>query len=110
MIAEKQWIALRLYHTPVLARYMHFFAVIMVLGALTTFLGQSLAGYKDVARRTVITNFIGTPATMVFTVMLLNFGLGLWGYLAAQVVSALLVLALLGMATWKLTPRPPATR
>ena len=106
MVLGRRWIADRLYHTPVLARYMHFFAAIMVLGALTTFLGHALAGYKDVARRTVITNFIGTPATMVFSVALLTFGLGLWGYLAAQVASAILVFLLLSRAIWKLTPEP----
>ena len=105
MVAGRRWIAYRLYHTPVLAGYMHFFAAIMVLGALTTFLGQALAGYKDVARRTVITNFIGTPVTMVVSVALLTMGLGLWGYLAAQVASALLVLGLLSRAVWKLTPK-----
>ena len=105
MVAGRRWIADRLYHTPVLARYMHFFAAIMVLGALTTFLGQALAGYKDVSRRTVITNFIGTPATMVLSIAFLTLGLGLWGYLAAQVASALLVLGLLARAVWKLTPR-----
>jgi O-antigen/teichoic acid export membrane protein len=105
MVAGRRWIAERLYHTPVLAQYMHFFAAIMVLGALTTFLGQALAGYKDVARRTVITNFIGTPANMVVSVALLTMGLGLWGYLAAQVASALLVLGLLARAVWKLTPK-----
>jgi O-antigen/teichoic acid export membrane protein len=105
MVAGRRWIADRLYHTPVLAQYMHFFAAIMLLGALTTFLGQALAGYKDVARRTVITNFIGTPATMVISVALLTMGLGLWGYLAAQVVSALLVFVLLTRAVWKLTPK-----
>jgi O-antigen/teichoic acid export membrane protein len=91
----------------VLAGYMHFFAAIMVLGALTTFLGQALAGYKDVARRTVITNFIGTPATMVISVALLSLGFGLWGYLVAQVASAVLVMGLLARAVWKLTPKAP---
>ena len=105
MVLCRQWIADRLYHTPALARYMHFFAAIMVLGALTTFLGQALAGYKDVARRTVITNFIGTPATMVLSVALVSLGLGLWGYLAAQVASAVLVVLLLAASIWKLTPK-----
>jgi O-antigen/teichoic acid export membrane protein len=105
MVAGRHWIAYRLYHTPALARYMHIFAAIMVLGALTTFFGQALGGYKDVARRTVITNFIGTPATMVLTVALLSLGLGLWGYLAAQVGSASLVLGLLLTAVWRLTPK-----
>lgn len=105
MVAGRRWIADRLYHTPALAGYMHFFAAILVLGSVTTFLGQALAGYKDVARRTVITNFIGTPATMVISVALLSMGLGLWGYLAAQVASAVLVLGLLAAAVWKLTPK-----
>lgn len=105
MVLARRWIADRVYHTPVLARYMHFFAAIMVMGALTTFLGQALAGFKDVARRTIITNFIGTPATMVVSVALLTFGLGLWGYLAAQVASAVLVFALMARAIWQLTPK-----
>jgi len=106
MIAARRWIALQLYHTPALAQYMHFFAAIMLTGALTSFLGQAMAGYKDVSRRTVITSFIGTPATMAFTLLLVSLGLGLRGYLAAQVGSALLVLILLARATWKLTPVP----
>src|ERR1700722_9140973 len=105
MVAGRRWIADRLYHTPALAGYMHFFAAILVLGSVTTFLGQALAGFKDVARRTVITNFIGTPATMVLSVALLSMGLGLWGYLAAQVASAVLVLGLMVAAVWRLTPK-----
>jgi len=108
MIAARRLIAGRVYHTPVLAQYMHLFAAIMVLGALTTFLGQALGGYKDVARRTVITSFIGTPATMVFSIILLALGFGLWGYLAAQIASAVLVFILLAAAIWRLTP--PAAR
>ena len=106
MVAAKRWIADRLYHTPALGQYMHFFAAIMVLGALTTFLGQALAGYKDVAlANRDYGNFIGTPATMVLSVAMLSVGLGLWGYLAAQVASAVLVLALMARMVWKLTPK-----
>ncbi len=106
MVAGRRLIAFHIYHTPLLAQYMKFFAAIMVLGAVTTFMGQALAGYKDVARRTVITNFVGTPSTMLFSVALLTCGLGLWGYLAAQIASALLVLVLITRAVWKLTPKP----
>jgi O-antigen/teichoic acid export membrane protein len=97
-------IAGRLYHTPALTAYMHFFVMIMITGALTTFLGQALAGFKDVARRTVITNFIGQSLTMALTVILLTMGYGFQGYLVAQVASAVCVVLLLGEATWKLTP------
>ena len=69
------WVAVHVYHTPALSRYLGLFALIMIFGALTGFLGQVLTGYKDVARRTVITNFIGNPLTMVFTLGLVAAGL-----------------------------------
>lgn len=104
LFAARPWIAGRLYHTPALAKYMHYFVLIMITGALTTFLGQALAGFKDVARRTVITNFIGQTLTMALTIILLTTGFGFRGYLVAQVASAAIVLLLLGEATWKLSP------
>ncbi len=98
------WTALHLYHTNALQTYLGWFAFIMVLGALNTFLGQVLAGYKDVARRTVITNFIGSPAMMVLTLGFVALGLGLRGYIVAQALGAVVVLALLAAAVWRLTP------
>jgi O-antigen/teichoic acid export membrane protein len=99
------WIAVRFYHTPALKAYLGLFALIAVVGALNAFLGQTLAGYRDVARRTVITNFVGSPVMMVLAVVLVSWGLGLRGYVAAQVASAVLVLVLLIGAVWKLTPK-----
>jgi O-antigen/teichoic acid export membrane protein len=99
------WVAVHIYHTPALSRYLSLFALIMICGALTGFLGQVLTGYKDVARRTVITNFIGSPLTMVFTLVLVGAGLSLWGYIFAQVASAFVVIVLLVIAVWKLTPK-----
>ena len=99
------WVAVRFYHAPALNRYLGLFALIMIFGALTGFLGQVLAGYKDIARRTVISNFIGSPLTMLFTLGLVGAGLGLWGYIFAQVASGFVVIVLLAIAVWKLTPR-----
>ena len=98
------WIAVRFYHTPTLSRYIGLFALMMLLGALTTFFGQVLAGYKDVTRRTIITNFIGSPLTMLLTVVLVLEGAGLRGYIVAQVASALVVFLFLLAIVWKLTP------
>ncbi len=98
------WIAVRVYHTAALSKYFGLFALIMLLGTLTTFLGQVLAGYKDVTRRTVITNFIGTPLTMALSVALIVMGFGLRGYILAQVLSAVGVLLLLSVSVLKLTP------
>jgi O-antigen/teichoic acid export membrane protein len=104
MLLMRGWVADRFYHTPALSKYMLAFAALMVLGSYTSFFGQSLAGFKDVARRTVITNFIGSPLNMLFGVGLLMLGLGLSGYLLAQIASAAITLFLLAFATWKLVP------
>lgn len=109
VVLEGPWVARHFYHTPALDPYFKFFALIMLTGALTTFFGQVLQGYKDVSRRTVITNFVGTPLMMLLTVGLVTLGTGLWGYLVAQVVGAAIVVVLLVIAVWKLSP-PPARR
>jgi O-antigen/teichoic acid export membrane protein len=85
---------------------MGLFAVIMIVGALNTFLGQVLAGYKDVARRTLITNFLGSPLTMIFTLGAFAIGWGLGGYIFAQAIAALVVMGFLFWSAWKLTPTP----
>jgi O-antigen/teichoic acid export membrane protein len=76
----------------------------MFLGAFTAFFGQVLQGYRDVLRRTFITNFVGTPLTMLLSVILIASGLALWGYIFAQFVSSCVVLLLLLGMVWKLTP------
>jgi O-antigen/teichoic acid export membrane protein len=98
------WIAVHLYHAPALDSYFWLFVPVMFLGVLNFFLGQAMAGYQDVSRRTIITHFIGTPAGMVIAVALISLGFGLTGYLAAQVASAFLVFILLGSFVWNLTP------
>jgi len=98
------WVATRFYHSPQLVQYIPLFALIMITGALTAFFSKVLAGYKEVGRRTVITRFVASPITMALAVLLIALGGGLWGYLVAQVVSAVVVMALLISLVWRLTP------
>ena len=98
------WVAARFYHSPQLVRYLPLFALIMITGALNVFLGKVLAGYKEVGRRTIITRFVASPITMAVAVLLIAVGGGLWGYLVAQIVSAVAVMALLITMVWRLTP------
>ena len=105
MITVGPWLARSLYHAPALVSYLYLFAVLLIVGAFTAFLGQVLAGYKDVALRTVITNFIGSPLNIIFGVVLLSLGFGLRGYLISQIASAVVVLMLLLVAAWRLTPK-----
>ena len=100
IVINRGWIV-SIYHTPSLRPYLLLFCVIMLLGSMNAFLGQTLAGYKDVSRRTVITNFIGTPLNMVLAIALIAAGAGLRGYIIAQVWSAAAVLVLLTIAVWR---------
>ena len=105
LVLGGNWIARNLYHAPDLAQYIPLFAVLAVLGAVNVFYCQVLAGFKDIAKRTVITNFVGSPLVIALTVLLLMFGTGMWGYLSAQIASSVVVVALLVAAARKLTPR-----
>jgi O-antigen/teichoic acid export membrane protein len=104
LLAAGPWVAADFYHAPALESYLGIFAVLLGLTGLTTFMGEVLAGYKNIARRTVIVSLIGNPAMMLTTVVLLTAGLGLRGYIFAQVVSNMLMLFLLARAIRELTP------
>ncbi len=106
VVLMRHWVSINLYHTPALAGYLGLFALILFLGALTTFFAQLLTGYKQVAKRTIITNFAGVLLSILFTVILLTLRTGLWGYIFAQVASAIVVLILLVWTTYRLTPLP----
>ena len=109
LMAGKNLVANRIYHAPEIARYMSVFVGLMLLGALTSFFSEVVVGYRDVTRRTVIVNFIGTPVLIICVVIFLVLGFGLWGYLLGQLITAALVLALLATVVWKLTPARTTT-
>ena len=97
-------LAVRFYHSPALVPYLPLFALIMLFGVVTGFYGRVLAGYRDLKLRTLIVNFVGSPLNMIFTVLLIAMGMGLRGYLVAQVFSAVMVSILLLAAVRRFTP------
>ncbi|HWF92543.1 MAG TPA: flippase [Terriglobales bacterium] len=98
-------IAVRFYHAPALSGYLWIFAALMCFGTFNTFFSRVLAGYKEVARSTVLTTFLGTPLMMLCTVAFVAMGWGLRGYLIAQASADGVVFLLLVATVWKLTPR-----
>jgi O-antigen/teichoic acid export membrane protein len=98
------WVATHFYHSPQLVQYLPWFALIMITGALNSFFSKVLAGYKEVGRRTMITRFVSSPLTMAAAVLLIALGGGLRGYLVAQIIGAVVVMALLISLVWRLTP------
>jgi O-antigen/teichoic acid export membrane protein len=97
-------LAVRFYHSVALVQYLPWFAGLMLFGVVSSFYGKVLAGYRDLKLRTVIVNFIGSPLTMLLSVLLISAGLGLRGYLTAQILSAAAVAFLLLAAVRHLTP------
>jgi O-antigen/teichoic acid export membrane protein len=99
-----KWIAVRFYHAPALVHYLPLFAAIMLFGVVNGFYGKVLAGYRDIKVRTWIVNFTGVPLNMAVAIVLISGGMGLRGYLSAQILSAALVATLLLVAVWRVTP------
>jgi len=98
------WAVKRFYHSPQLTPYLPLFAAIMMTGAFNVFYGNVLTGYREVGRRTLIAKFVASPVTIAGSVLLIWLGYGLWGYLTAQIMSAVCVMVLLISFAWRLTP------
>ncbi len=105
LLAAGRPVAIRFYHSPALVRYLPLFALLMLPNVLNSFYSRALQGYKDVSRRTLIMNVIGSPLTMALALVLIAAGLGLRGYILAQILSAVIVLVLLLAAVRTLTPQ-----
>jgi O-antigen/teichoic acid export membrane protein len=99
-----RFLAVRFYHSPTLVRYLPLFALMMLFSVLTTFYGKVLAGYRDIKLRTLIVSFVGSPLNMLIAVWLISAGMGLRGYLVAQILSAALVCLMLLVAVRRFTP------
>jgi O-antigen/teichoic acid export membrane protein len=104
LLAGGPWFASHVYHAPTLAVYLPLFAGLLMLGGMTDFCGRVLAGYKAIATRTVLTNFIGSPLCYVGGIAALSAGFALRGYLYSQLAAGAIVLVLLITAVWRLTP------
>ena len=102
--AARASIVRHFYHVPTLEPYIGLFLVLLILSSLVTLLGQALAGFQDVARRTVITSFLGNPLTIILSLLLISRGMALRGYLMAQVLTTALVMVLLAAEVWKRLP------
>jgi len=103
-----KFIAVRFYHSPELVLYLPLFAGLMLFSVISMFFGRVLAGYRDLKLRTLIVNFIGSPLNIVLAVLLISAGMGLRGYLIAQIATSGVVCGLLVFAVWQFTP--PAAR
>jgi len=97
-------VAVRFYHSSALSPYLPLFALMMLLAVLNGFYGKVLAGYRDIKLRTWILSFIGSPLNMLTAILLITMGMGLRGYITAQVISSAVICVLLVIAVRRFTP------
>ena len=93
-----------IFDKPELARYLPLFALLLVLGACNNLLGEYLRGHQEVARRTVISQFILLPLWIGLTLLAFGLGWRLGGYVGAEVMAHAVAFVLLLRVAWRLTP------
>lgn len=97
IILGRRWIAESIFHEKLISSYLPLFGLMVPVSALSLFLMQVLTGYKKVASRTIINNFIRIPLKILITLGLIALGLGLTGWIVGE-LSALIISIIL--ATW----------
>jgi O-antigen/teichoic acid export membrane protein len=93
-----------LFNEPELGPILPLFTLLLPVSALSTFLSGYLRGHQRVTSSAIIGKFVQVPAKIVLTVALFTVGLGLSGYIAAEIASALLAGLLLFTLGKRLTP------
>lgn len=104
----RQPLAQGVFNAPGLADYLPLFALLIPLSAANSLLGQYLRGHQEVTQRTLIQHFVQLPVKIGATLILLGWGLGLTGYIAGELLSQLLAVALLLRLAGRLTPAAAA--
>ncbi len=104
MVAGGGWLVGSFYNVPELEPYLPYFALILILSAIQVFLGQYVRGLQKVAGRIFITHFVGFPVKVLVTVALISVGWGLRGYVAAELVSMVVIILLMAVLVRRLTP------
>lgn len=97
-------LAERVFGEPDLAHYLPWFAVLLPLAAMNGLVGEYLRGHQEVARRTLISQFIQLPLWILVTFGLFSFGWRLEGYVGAEILASLVALTLLGRLALRRTP------
>jgi O-antigen/teichoic acid export membrane protein len=98
-------VALRLFRAAPLAGVLAFFALLTPLRGLATITRQIARSYKEVLRVVTIETFVGFTAKVILTVVLIALGMGLNGWLWAEVLTTALTVVLFGALALKLSPR-----
>ena len=100
----REILARQVFHEPGLEEYLPWFALLLPLAALSALLGEYLRGHQEVARRTLIGQFIQLPLWVAATFGLFQLGWRLEGYVGAEILASLGAWVLLGRVALQRTP------
>lgn len=97
-------IAARIFSEPALAPILALFAFSIPLGTLGFLLDQVAVGFQQTARSKSINSFLTYPLLIVLTVIFLNLGWGVYGYVFATLLSSAAGVIVLMLVVRRLIP------
>jgi O-antigen/teichoic acid export membrane protein len=98
------WIAVHVMHEAALAAYLPLYALLIPVGAASSFLSQTLKGFGKAGQGSFISNCFGLPLMMMISIAGFRLGFSLFGYVAAQIAAEFLTLLLIARQLRKLSP------
>ncbi|MEC8610820.1 MAG: oligosaccharide flippase family protein [Bacteroidota bacterium] len=87
-----------------LTPYVPYFGGLLFINGILVIADQSIRGLQEVKSSTLINTFVRLPIKIGVTVCLFSFGIGLEGYILAEIIGGLLAAFLLGRLIVRLLP------
>ncbi len=100
-----EFIATTLLNSPELRPYLSYFGILLFINAIITLCDQTIRGLQEVRKSTLIGHFIRLPLKIAVAVGFVTMGYQLEGYIWAEIIGAIVALALFFWMIKKLLPK-----
>jgi len=99
------FISIKLLNSPELTPYLSYFGILLIINAIITLCDQTIRGFQEVRKSTIIGHFIRLPLKIAAAVGFITMGYQLKGYIWAEIIGAIVALALFMVLIKKLLPK-----
>ncbi|MEM5563987.1 flippase [Psychroserpens sp. AS72] len=100
-----EFIANTLLKSPELTPYLSYFGILLIINAIITLCDQTIRGLQEVRKSTLIGHFVRLPLKIAVAVGFITMGYQLEGYIWAEIIGAIVALALFFWLIKKLLPK-----
>ena len=94
----------KLLNSKKLIEYIPLFGIVLIINSFLSIGDQTIRGFQEVKKSTIVHHFIRLPFKIILTVILFGLGMSLGGYLWAEIFAALLSVILFVFILKKLVP------